>query len=861
MPAKKLLKKKTFLDQPLEHYSWAQSGTYVDSNTNESYLLPNNKQFVNWVTDKYDKLRKIKGEDEGKTPLFPHQRFIREYMGIKTPYRGLLLYHGLGSGKTRSGVTPCEVHRAHGVKILVILPATLRPTWYNEIKMWGNSDVRRPDNYSKLSPKEQEQIDAKLDDRINKYYTFVSYNASNAVSQLKKAVGSVLRHRFVVVDEVHNLVSMMVSSSSKQGRAFYKTLMDAVDCKFLFLSATPLLNFPFELGIMFNILRGYMTHNGQKYSLFPEDEVEFETYFVNYTTKKIINPKMFKKRISGLVSYYYGAKGDVYPDLIMHPPIEVEFSDHQFSQYSDVRLIELDKEKKSAISSNKNKKLLANLSGKSSKNAKNSKKTQVSSLFRLYSREVSNFSFPPGIKRPYKSAFSNLVDIKLHSNPEHWSQEQVDEFKKLFNNNNELYTKFQIEFASIKDEGLRTQLVAKTIQEHGGDISEFSGVISEEEQFIYANTDQKVSSTYDDAIIQSLNLLDLNADKYFNQMLDILSPKMDAIYRNLMDSHGNDGPALVYSNFRSVEGVEIFSRVLKARGFEPLPYHQINSSNIENYVGKNRYVIYSGSEDLEIRDRILSIFNHPLNKEGKIARVFLGTAAAAEGISLKNTRQVHILEPHWNNVRIQQVIGRARRIFSHHGLDVSKRQVFVYLYHSVMSDKQKKKFIEDISTDQAIFKIARDKEIINAQFLQLLKDGAVDCKLNANDNIAPDNPIDCFIYNKNDVGTSYYPNIDMDGVDSFHDIHYKQQSITFADYYIGPKDKSTNDYKYVYKYVGNPINIKKETIEVTRKGQTRKFTAIVLYDKLMAESGMLSPKVALIEYKGKEKPIANFKLI
>lgn len=844
---KKLLKKKTFLDQPLEHYSWAQSGTYVDSKTNESYLLPNNKQFVNWVTDKYDKVRKIKGEDEGEKPLFPHQRFIREYMGIKTPYRGLLLYHGLGSGKTRSGVTPCEVHRAHRVKILVILPATLRPTWYNEIKMWGNSDVRRPDDYSQLSPKEQEKIDAKLDDRINQYYTFVSYNASNAVSQLKKAVGSVLRHRFVVVDEVHNLVSMMVSSSSKQGRAFYKTLMDAVDCKFLFLSATPLLNFPFELGIMFNILRGYMTHNGQKYSLFPEDEVEFETYFVNYTTKKIINPKLFKKRISGLVSYYYGAKGDVYPDLIMYPPTKVEFSDHQFSQYSDARLMEIEKEKQSAIS--KNKKLLANLSGKKTKNDKNSKKAQVSSLFRVYSRQFSNFSFPPKIRRPYPSAFSNLVATKLHSNPKHWNQSQVDEFKKLFNNNNELYTKFQIKFASIKDEGLRTQLVTDTIQEQGGDISEFSEVTSEEERFIYANTDQKVSSTYDDAINKSLQLLDLNADIYFNEMLDQLSPKMDAIYRNLMEGDGHDGPALVYSNFRRLEGVEIFSRVLKARGFEPLPYNQINSLNIEKYVGKNRYVIYSGSEDLEIRDHILSIFNHPLNKEGKIARVFLGTSAAAEGISLKNTRQVHILEPHWNNVRIQQVIGRARRIFSHHGLDVSKRRVFVYLYHSVLSDKQKKKFVEDVSTDETIFNIARDKEIINAQFLQLLKDGAVDCKLNAHDNIAPDNPIDCFIYNKNEVGNSYHPNIAMDEVDSFHDVHYKQQSITFA-YYD----------KYVYKYVGNPTNVKKETIEVTRKGQTRKFMAIVLYDKLMAENGMFVPKVALINYKGKEKQITDFKL-
>ena len=56
------------------------------------------------------------------------------------------------------------------------------------------------------------------------------------------------------------------------------------------------------------------------------------------------------------------------------------------------------------------------------------------------------------------------------------------------------------------------------------------------------------------------------------------------------------------------------------------------------------------------------------------------TASGAEGISLKNTRYVHIIEPYWHPVRTEQVIGRARRICSHQELPPELRTVNVFLY-------------------------------------------------------------------------------------------------------------------------------------------------------------------------------------
>jgi len=120
------------------------------------------------------------------------------------------------------------------------------------------------------------------------------------------------------------------------------------------------------------------------------------------------------------------------------------------------------------------------------------------------------------------------------------------------------------------------------------------------------------------------------------------------------------------------------------------------------------------------------------------------TSAGAEGINLRNTRFVHIMEPYWHNVRLEQVIGRARRICSHEDLLENQRTVQVFLYLSVMSELQKKsdKYTElrihdvskldagkPITTDENLFEIATFKTNINSQFLKVIKETAIDCSL------------------------------------------------------------------------------------------------------------------------------------
>ena len=57
--------------------------------------------------------------------LAPHQMFVRNFLSFQTPYNGLLLYHGLGSGKTCSAISVSEEMRAYLKHDICRAPATV----------------------------------------------------------------------------------------------------------------------------------------------------------------------------------------------------------------------------------------------------------------------------------------------------------------------------------------------------------------------------------------------------------------------------------------------------------------------------------------------------------------------------------------------------------------------------------------------------------------------------------------------------------------------------------------------------------------------------------------------------------------
>ena len=169
-------------------------------------------------------------------------------------------------------------------------------------------------------------------------------------------------------------------------------------------------------------------------------------------------------------------------------------------------------------------------------------------------------------------------------------------------------------------------------------------------------------------------------------------PKIDRAFRDLEGHLKNPkGKALVYSNW------------LK-HGIEPLQ-QRLTAAKIPHGV-------FTGNETMKVRNQTVRDYN-----EGR-HRALLVSSSGAEGLDLKGTRMVQVLEPHFNNAKIRQVVGRSARMGSHASLDPEDRSVDVRSYVGRPKNRffpGSSKGVEDLLNDSA-----RDKDEVARQITRLL---------------------------------------------------------------------------------------------------------------------------------------------
>jgi SNF2 family DNA or RNA helicase len=130
------------------------------------------------------------------------------------------------------------------------------------------------------------------------------------------------------------------------------------------------------------------------------------------------------------------------------------------------------------------------------------------------------------------------------------------------------------------------------------------------------------------------------------------------------------------------------------------------------------YGMYTGEQPRKYRDELIEQYN-----KGKIP-VLLLSSAGGEGIDLKGTRQVQILEPHWNEEKLEQAVGRAIRFKSHAHLPKDERNVVVEKYISLPRQGFLGKMFglkKDQGTDEYLIGLAAGKKTLNDQLLDLLR--------------------------------------------------------------------------------------------------------------------------------------------
>ena len=905
-----------------------------------SYYMNNRKIFMNFMSSIFEPYKKEIKENAGKAScdrgdgqdfsLMAHQKIVRDYINLYTPYRGLLLYHGLGSGKTCTSIAIAE-----GIKtsrpVIVMTPASLRMNYVEELKKCGDSiykknqfwefihtegkpelvdilskilslsveyirkqqgawlvNVTKQPNFGFLDATAKTSIDNQINEMIRYKYRFINYNGlrTSHLRELSKNYEiNPFDNTVIIIDEAHNFVSRIVNKLRKPeslSMRLYEYISTAENAKIVFLTGTPIINYPNELGILFNMLRGkiktwsfklnirdrrkittdffkkifttnkdepsimdfieytpttttltvtrnpygfinktnskiyegvFIDDNGnitdkgfvkltteilnknkieiipqgisvELFNALPDTMDGFKSYFID-DKNEVKNMNLFKRRVLGLTSYFRSAQESLMPKYVKannFKIIRIAMSDFQFGVYEEARVQERKLEVRNA----------------------RKKKKQVEGVFedtvstyRIFSRAFCNYVFPrPDIKRPMPNDGEDLETAILNAT----SNEDI--------------------------------LDAKSVEEK---INDIDGKYERDE--IDAEQAEKLLDTrsYQERIDDALKELESNKQAYLSpSALETYSPKFLNILENLQDED-HIGLHLIYSQFRTLEGIGILKLVLEANGFAQFKIKQsgkmwaldISPENME----KPKFVLYTGTETPEEKEIMRNIFNgfwdmvppsltEPLkqlssnNNMGEIIKIFMITASGAEGISLKNVRYVHITEPYWHPVRMQQVIGRARRICSHQDLPEDLRTVDVFLYLMTFSEEQlsddrsvelrlkdKGKLTDrPLTSDESLYEISTIKEDVSEKLLDAVKESSFDCPLH---NIPGEkNAVKCFTFGTTDSSAfSFQPSIDAEDKDTMSKINKKKIKISLKSLTIkGVKYAYNDKTKEVFDY-------------------------------------------------------------
>jgi len=192
----------------------------------------------------YSSYKKVIKQDGLKQQLF-----LQKYV-IENKIERLLLFHGIGTGKTRSSILIAEalMKQNSKYKVNVILPARLKTNYIDELMTYMDTIPQ----LKKLSVKEKEKY-------YKKRYEILSYeyiiNLFKKSDNINKTLKDFTKNRILIIDEFHNLISNFISNDDVEKLHKTNKLMSVKNirgllmrfiskyahptCKMFFLSATP----------------------------------------------------------------------------------------------------------------------------------------------------------------------------------------------------------------------------------------------------------------------------------------------------------------------------------------------------------------------------------------------------------------------------------------------------------------------------------------------------------------------------------------------------------------------------------------------------------------------------------------------
>ncbi|KAG2424946.1 hypothetical protein HXX76_014104 [Chlamydomonas incerta] len=611
--------------------------------------------------------------------LTPSQKFLRNLVSPQTPYKGVLVFHGVGTGKTCAAVQIAESFRGvHTKRVLVLTPPSLKENFQRQIHDPAAGAAQcTGDTYKGKA--------AGASDGVRAHYQFMGYEVfANTIEKLKatlspEALAKKLRERFsdsvLIVDEVQNLRRVQ-NKYKGVSAALELVLASCSKVRLVLLTATPLFNDVQELIFIMEML--YLNDRNKE------------------MLQRVRDPDFLSPRSQQPV-HTPGAGPLADPVLVHFASRYVSYMRGENPYTFPLRLYP--------------------------KEAVTSLKQKVDAFGRPLKPNGGDFLLPLVVSTATTGQRAAILerldeDSLVHSTRLDISvaDEQEDEESSAEDGEQEegrgRLHQFYMQASNIvypgEDgtplvgaEGLRACLRSSKVR--GG----------------------RTQYAYSDATLA-------RAGPFLSpKLLPSHAPKLAQVVDAVCSARG---VVIVYSRFIA-SGLLPIALALEHRGFLPhsgLPLWGVQHTAqhtgqqpTEGPAGR-RYAVIAGDGDLAAGgsiDRLMAAVNSPQNLKGDVVKVVLISSRAAEGFDFKAVRQLHIVDPWFNLSRVEQIIGRGVRNCSHKLLPDKQRNCTIYL-HACQLDKKRE------GIDAYMYRTSERKQRFISRIERVLKKNAVDCALN-----------------------------------------------------------------------------------------------------------------------------------
>jgi hypothetical protein len=648
-----------------------------------------------------------------------HQKFVKNFISFQTPYNSLLLFHGLGSGKTCSAIGVSEQMRKYmtqmnnSKRIIIVASPNVQKNFklqlFDENKLKESNGIFTLNNCTgdkilkEINPTNskgltRDEIVKSLNGLIQKKYVFMGYTqfsnyidkkidsvkkSKNKENAIIKILKNTFDNRLLIIDEVHNIRLSNDNKLKRISSNLFKIATHTENFKMLLLSATPLYNNYKEIIWLLNL----MNVNDGRGLIYKNEIFDDDGNFLLDDEGDKIGKKMLMHKATGYISYVRGENPYSFPFRIF--PMNFDLT-------------------------------------RSIKNPDFIYPTQLINGKRLTSSIEHVDVFLSEMGEYQEQIYNKVIEPLSKTDDEDFETDDMDTFgyTKLTNPIEALNITYpqieEIDTLDIKNsigtKGLTNIFTYKEVNSANSYMTDFEykkpiyekygRIFSESEIGKYSG---KIKSICDK--IKTSNGICL----IYSQYIDAgVIPMALALEEMGFVRHG-ESKNLFNDDYRKKHRISRIDAItnksekeMKGKKFNPSKYMMITgkSSLSSNWL-----------EDFKV------ITDEP-NKNGENIKVVIITRTGSEGLDFTNIRNVHILDPWYNMNRLEQIIGRAIRFCSHKYLTFENRNCCIYLYGSLGKNKEKE------TADLYVYRLAEKKSMKIGNVTRVLKEVAVDCVLN-----------------------------------------------------------------------------------------------------------------------------------